>query len=159
MAPLRDTAIIYTNKHTQACIYTELSYIGSKLIHADPLPSVSSGADAKPSSVQPAKRKTPLYCMKVLLDLKKVTESSEEPEKLPHIPTLKEWVRQEKRKEREEEKKAKKAMKIKEKQLKKELKQEQKATGNCYYYSDHTVYLLQKVSIGTSTKMDQLGLR
>ena len=68
--------------------------------------------------------------MKMLLDLKKVRESSEEGEKLPRIPTLKEWVRQEKRKEKEERKAAKKAMKIKEKQLKKELKQEQKATGS-----------------------------
>lgn len=98
-------------------------------MHVGPLPSVSSGADAKPSSVQTAKRKTPLYRMKMLLDLKRVTESSEEAEKLPHIPTLKEWVKQEKRKEKEAKKAAKKAMKIKEKQLKKELKQEQKATG------------------------------
>lgn len=66
--------------------------------------------------------------MKMLLDLKKVTESNEEPEKLPHIPTLKEWIRQEKKKERAEKKAAKKAMK-KEKQLKKELEQEQKVTG------------------------------
>lgn len=100
------------------------------IYYTGPLPSVSSRADAKPSSVQSAKRKTPLYRMKMLLDLKKVRESSEEGEKLPRIPTLKEWVRQEKRKEKEEKKAAKKAMKIKEKQLKKELKQEQKATGS-----------------------------
>ena len=77
--------------------------------------------------------------MKMLLDLKKVAESSEEQEKLPHIPTLKEWVRQEKRKEKEEKKKEKKALKNREKQLKKELKQEQKTTGN--YHSDIVLLL------------------
>ena len=63
-----------------------------------------------------AKRKTPLYRMKMLLDLKKVKE--EEDEAIPHIPSVKEWRKQEKKREREE---AKKAVK-REKQLKKEHK-------------------------------------
>ncbi len=138
LAPLRG---IQLHIQTCTCMHAamQLSCHPLVVLHAGPLPNVSSGADAKPSSTKPSKRKTPLYRMKMLLDLKKVTESNEEPEKLPHIPTLKEWVRQEKRKEKDEKKKAKKAMKNQEKQLKKELKQEQKTIGN--YYND--IILLQ----------------
>ena len=130
LGPLRGIIQLHIQTYMQLCSVFHTLVV----FHAGPLPSASGGARAKPSSVQKPKRKTPLYRMKMLLDLKKVAESNNEPEKLPHIPTLKEWVRQEKRKEKEEKKKEKKALKNREKQLKKELKQEQKTTGN--YYND-----------------------
>ena len=81
----------------------------------DPLPVASSDGAEPDAKQKPAKRRTPLYRMKMLLDLKKVKEDKEE---IPHILSMKEWRRQEKKREKEE---AKKAVK-REKQLKKELK-------------------------------------
>ena len=80
------------------------------------LKPTASSDDSEPDfKLKHAKRKTPLYRMKMLLDLKKLKE---EKEAIPHIPSVKEWRKQEKKREREE---AKKVVK-REKQLKKEHK-------------------------------------
>ena len=81
----------------------------------DTAPQPIASSDEPDFKPKRAKRKTPLYRMKMLLDLKKVKE---EEEAIPHIPSMKEWRKQEKKREKEE---AKKAVK-REKQLKKEHK-------------------------------------
>lgn len=82
----------------------------------DTAPQPIASSDEPDFKPRRTKRKTPLYRMKMLLDLKKVKE--EEREAIPHIPSVKEWRKQEKKREREE---AKKAVK-REKQLKKDHK-------------------------------------
>lgn len=104
------------------------------------LSRTSCEADVKSGSNKATKRRTPLYHLRMLLDLKKVTENQDEDEKIPHIPTLKEWVKQEKRKEKEEQKRVKKAMK-KEKQLQKELKRKLKGA----YISFLAIYISPQV--------------
>ena len=72
-----------------------------------------SQSTADEAEVKPAKPRTAPFRMKVIRDLRKAQESNEkEEEELPHILTIKEWVRLKKKREKE----AKKSMK-KESQL------------------------------------------
>ena len=78
------------------------------IIIACELPSSTVEAEVKPT-----KQRIAPFRMKVIRDLRRVQESNEkEEEELPHILTIKEWVKLEKKREKE----AKKAMK-KESQL------------------------------------------
>ena len=91
--------------YTLCCIVQNLTVCAST---ACELPSSTVEAEVKPT-----KQRIAPFRMKVIRDLRRVQESNEkEEEELPHILTIKEWVKLEKKREKE----AKKAMK-KESQL------------------------------------------